>query len=80
MSPRDCGKDEGKLLVVGIVPLVYITNRFKRKNFVVSALGTRYGLVLGVARLFSIPTLGVYKILPRFAAARRCSERRLPNE
>ena len=48
MSPSDRGKDEGKRLVAGIVPLAYIMNRFKQKNFVVSALGTRHGLALDI--------------------------------
>ena len=42
--PGDPGGDDVKRLVTGIIPLAYIMNRFERKDFVVSALGTRYGL------------------------------------
>ena len=58
VSPGDSGGDEGKRLVAGIIPLVYIMNRFGREDFVVSALGTRYGLAfhIGLGHPPSVPT------------------------
>ena len=48
LFPDNPGGDDVKRLVAGIIPLAYLMNRFGRKNFVVSALGTRYGLAFHI--------------------------------
>ena len=44
ISPGDEGGDEGERIVSGAIPLIYIMRHFGQEEFVVSALGPRYGL------------------------------------